>query len=401
MNMNKLLISIIGGVLMMGALAGCIGETGSDDLLNPVGSAAAAFTASAYDCNIEDGEPISFDASASFGKGQLSYLWEFGDGVKASGRQVEHLFETPGYYDVRLTVKDSTGATGEAVQRIVAFQKIMDAVSDWTEPSEFGLIYPDDVVAHLQTRPVVLFFWYDGCPWCTVQELETNEIMDQQAIGPVKLYKVDVHADVGDLWGDLFRIYYVPTTIVVRQDGLFVALIGAQTYGTPAVPVVNDGDVKAYVDEALQFKADNYADKISEHPTSSVYNPTTGEIQTIIDVPEGTTGLTAWIKWNAADASGTMVNLPNSAGIFDVVMVSPDGQTYTSDAGEFDLTVPKVPGNFLPDPYNDLAVSSPVPGKWTIKFVASSEMLLSPFVYNTLVRSGVPGAQCENGVCPP
>jgi PKD repeat protein len=57
------------------------------------------------------GEKLVFDASRSLDPdGDITaYEWDFGDGTKASGRVVSHVFAKPGAYDVRLTVKDDSG----------------------------------------------------------------------------------------------------------------------------------------------------------------------------------------------------------------------------------------------------------------------------------------------------
>ena len=64
----------------------------------------AAFTMSAT----SDEAPltINFDASASTGRGDLTYEWRFGDGGKAEGAQVTHTFEKLGEFGVILTVRD-------------------------------------------------------------------------------------------------------------------------------------------------------------------------------------------------------------------------------------------------------------------------------------------------------
>lgn len=46
------------------------------------------------------------------------YVWTFGDGQSATGRSQTHDFNQPGIYDVKLKVKDNTGATNEKVVRI-------------------------------------------------------------------------------------------------------------------------------------------------------------------------------------------------------------------------------------------------------------------------------------------
>lgn len=59
------------------------------------------------------GEPVVFDGAASNdGDGALTrFRWDFGDGATADGQQVTHLFESPGVYDVLLSVTDDSGAS--------------------------------------------------------------------------------------------------------------------------------------------------------------------------------------------------------------------------------------------------------------------------------------------------
>jgi len=55
---------------------------------------------------------VMFQADASDEDGQIvSYAWDFGDGVTATGNPVEHTFLTAGTYGVKLTVTDDGGAT--------------------------------------------------------------------------------------------------------------------------------------------------------------------------------------------------------------------------------------------------------------------------------------------------
>ena len=58
------------------------------------------------------GNSTSFDGTASTDNvGIASYQWEFGDGTTASSAQVSHTYDTPGNYNVTLTVSDEAGNT--------------------------------------------------------------------------------------------------------------------------------------------------------------------------------------------------------------------------------------------------------------------------------------------------
>lgn len=64
-----------------------------------------------------DHQTVFFDASASQGL-ISSYEWSFGDGERDSGRNVDHDYESPGTYVVRLTVFDSAGRSASKSQPI-------------------------------------------------------------------------------------------------------------------------------------------------------------------------------------------------------------------------------------------------------------------------------------------
>jgi PKD repeat protein len=81
----------------------------------------------------EVGEPVSFGASASSDAyGSIaSYEWEFGDGDTATGESATHAYDSPGDYDVTLTVTDDDGATDTVTQTV--------SVSEPATPASFQL----------------------------------------------------------------------------------------------------------------------------------------------------------------------------------------------------------------------------------------------------------------------
>jgi PKD repeat protein len=67
------------------------------------------------------GERLPFDARSSTaapGSSLVAYEWAFGDGTEASGIEVAVVYESPGIYDVVLTVSDSNGQGAQATQRV-------------------------------------------------------------------------------------------------------------------------------------------------------------------------------------------------------------------------------------------------------------------------------------------
>jgi len=75
----------------------------------------ASFTISTLTSYV--GVPIVFNAGASADSdgSVVSFIWDFGDGVSASGTLVIHVFSAKGSFAVRLTVVDERGATNSTV----------------------------------------------------------------------------------------------------------------------------------------------------------------------------------------------------------------------------------------------------------------------------------------------
>lgn len=60
---------------------------------------------------------VHFDGSGSFaapGSNLLRYQWDLGDGSQAQGSQIVHVYNRKGHFQVRLTVADDRGRSGEA-----------------------------------------------------------------------------------------------------------------------------------------------------------------------------------------------------------------------------------------------------------------------------------------------
>ncbi|MFP4229588.1 MAG: PKD domain-containing protein [Candidatus Nanohaloarchaea archaeon] len=63
------------------------------------------------------GETVEFDASGSSGD-IVDYRWDFDDGESSSGREVEHSFDSSGWYSVKLTVEAEDGTTDERIRTL-------------------------------------------------------------------------------------------------------------------------------------------------------------------------------------------------------------------------------------------------------------------------------------------
>lgn len=95
---------------------------------------SAVFTAASSDL------AASFDGTASTDPdgSVASYAWSFGDGTQGTGGTVQHTFDGPGTYQVRLTVTDNRGATGSLTQSVTVTAPIGKDVFDRTVSGGWG-----------------------------------------------------------------------------------------------------------------------------------------------------------------------------------------------------------------------------------------------------------------------
>ena len=94
------------------SLGGCPASTTSD---GPV-TAKITYSASSGDAPLQ--VAVAGTDSVSKNAGALTYAWDFGDAITATGESAYHTYQNPGRYLLTLTVTDSTGATGTDVLEV-------------------------------------------------------------------------------------------------------------------------------------------------------------------------------------------------------------------------------------------------------------------------------------------
>ncbi len=97
------------------------GETDSDSITITVDEPNVGPTASFVATPLSGEAPLLVDFNASGSsddEGVVSYTWDFKDGNSATGAIASNTFDTPGVYEVSLTVSDEAGETDEATVTI-------------------------------------------------------------------------------------------------------------------------------------------------------------------------------------------------------------------------------------------------------------------------------------------
>ena len=85
---------------------------------------------------------VQFDAGTSIGD-NLSYEWDFGDGTTASGQEVEHLYEKPNSYVVKLTISN-TNSTNSVVD-VVTVQSVANG-DTYTMQPDGVIVHPEGLI---------------------------------------------------------------------------------------------------------------------------------------------------------------------------------------------------------------------------------------------------------------
>lgn len=113
-----------------------------------------------FDVNVQSGCPplnVSFTSTVVNG---VSWSWDFGDGTTSALENPVHVYNTPGVYDITLTVTTSTGCDGTVI--LPGHIQVDNApVPSFTVPSQTGCI-PFDVTFNNTSSGGASFFWDFG-----------------------------------------------------------------------------------------------------------------------------------------------------------------------------------------------------------------------------------------------
>lgn len=154
------------------------------------------------------GEPVTFDASKSTAKNKIvSFAWAFGDGATANALMVDHIYESPGVYNVELELTDEKGLTGKTNKLIEIYpipQPEDPPVAHITAPDEatVGELVAFDGSGSYSDVPITAYEWDFGDG-----STGSGEISDHtySAIGTytVRLKVTNARGDSGDTAKDI------------------------------------------------------------------------------------------------------------------------------------------------------------------------------------------------------
>jgi PKD repeat protein len=112
---------------------------------------------------------FNFVREESPDRGNLKYIWDFGDGTTAQGRKVTHVYARPGDYVAKLTIDDGLGSpcsTGSATVNIrLSKQPVANAGPDITECLGKDILF-DGSASRSENKESISYTWNfgDGSP---------------------------------------------------------------------------------------------------------------------------------------------------------------------------------------------------------------------------------------------
>ncbi len=148
-----------------------------------------------------EGDSITMNASQSWDPDGaiISYSWNFGDGMTATGKTIEHVYMDDGKYTVRLTVEDSGGSIGTATKRVTVLNAdpVVDAGPDIKSITHDEVSFNGSVwdAGELDTHE---FTWNFGDGETATGCLETEHIYESPGNYTVSLLVMDDDGGCGE-----------------------------------------------------------------------------------------------------------------------------------------------------------------------------------------------------------
>ncbi|MCK4746209.1 MAG: PKD domain-containing protein, partial [Bacteroidales bacterium] len=219
------------------------------------------FTQSSYEVEITDAvQPFISSPDAFLRKQEMSfnglktnlpdmevtqYYWDFDDGTKAKGAEVNHTFEKKGSYTVQLGVTGVQDSTGFLPKECV--YKVVEILEDNQDLAMYQARQRGDL---------------EALPESTDQEavishplFSMTEVEEQEAVFRVEVLTSDSRVDIDTILFDPLRGAYDITEVFLREDSLYSYTVGEANSVLETYTVYNDvvglgyenASVKSYI----------------------------------------------------------------------------------------------------------------------------------------------------------
>ncbi len=215
-------------------------NTAVDSLLVTINARPVAVAG--FDKKVSLLEKVYFDASASSDPdGKIGvYLWDFGDGAKASGKKVSHTYNKAGTYQVNLTIKDdsksSTATATDNLKVVVNAKPIAKAKYDFQQNS--SLIQFDASKSIDKDGRIGFYHWQFG------DGLASFDKNPLHAYGNPGIYKVKLTVkDDSGSQNNASNYYFT-----VKINGAPIADAGGDRVVAPNIKVHFDGSKSSDID---------------------------------------------------------------------------------------------------------------------------------------------------------
>ena len=144
---------------------------------------------------------VFFDASPAYDPdGTItSYTWQFGDGSTGEGVSINHTYEIPGTYDVRLTVTDDRGTSASTTRSIIVSSPGVPE-EEIPEGTQIGQTAPSFTLEDLDGQSislldlrgyvVILDFWKVSCSVCLTSMAHLESLRERYQVEGLILVSV-------------------------------------------------------------------------------------------------------------------------------------------------------------------------------------------------------------------
>ena len=261
------------------------------------------------------GKPLHFTVMADDTAGDvpsLEYSWDFGDGTKAGGWNVTHVFLEAGIFDMKVTVTDDNGASDSTdIQITITDPEITTSVSSTSIFQDGSVIFN---ASHELDDGSFVYIWYFG-DGTTALEQEASHIYSMAGIFTPRLMINDGTKN---------------TTIFLQE--IIVSNV-------VPIPVINVDTLLVTEDALITFNASESADSPSDQPILTY----------VWDFGDGSNGVGIEVT-----------HLYSRQGVYQATMTVSDGKVTNTSQVEINVLNVCPTANAGPEKYRRAAVKTPI-----------------------------------------